>query len=358
MTPFAAGVQLSPPMNRLIELIISVAIVAATFVIIGLILPNHAHVERTVEVANPVTQVYDILNGYRRYNAWQPWTGVDPHAQYTREGPDFGVGAKFNWTSFEKQLGNGSLEITESLPNEMIKMSMTNNWHGTNKTYTYRLQMNPQTRATQIEWSLDVDYGWNLFGRYAGLYLNGGTGEFMGSGLSRLSTLLATIPILDYGQVEVQTVDVQPVGLVFVGAGVPAAPRKWDEAEVAFDRAWSEAAAFVRQQKLESVGANRRITNVLGEDNNDYNLAIPVASVEGIADAGNVHVVKSYEGKALMVVHRGHRVGLNKPRDMLKAYAMTHGYRFNGQMEGVFEEWLPDDENGQSVTNLYLPITI
>jgi hypothetical protein len=345
-------------MSRIIELALSVLIVAVLFVLVGVILPSHAHVERTTELANPVAQVYDVLNGFRRYNAWQPWVPMDPLAKYTREGPDFGVGARLGWTSFEKIMGNGTLEIVETKPGESITMNMVNDWYGTNKVFVYKLETNQQTRATNVTWSLDIDYGWDLFGRYAGLYLNGSVGELMSSGLSRLANLMATMPIFDYSQAEIQLLDVEPVDIVAVGATVPAAPRKWEEAETVMSKAWTEVEAFIKKNKLTPVGPSRRITNVLGEDNNDYNMAIPVQPTE-VGEGGGVHLGKSYGGKALMTEFHGQRVAMGKPRDMLKAYAMTHGYRFDGNMEGTWEEWLPDDDaQGLSVTRLYLPVTL
>jgi len=345
-------------MNRILEFVLSLLIVAVLFVLIGVILPSHAHVERNVELANPVSQVYDVLNGFRRYNTWQPWARIDPNAKYTTEGPDFGVGSKINWTSWEKQIGTGSLEIVESQPGDTIKQTLTNSWYGTNKTYTFKLEPNQQTRATNLVWTLDVDYGWNLFGRYAGMYLNGSVGELMSSGLSQLANVMATMPVVDYSQIEIQLVDVESVDLVAVGAGVPAAPRKWDEAETLMSKAWMDAEAFVKKNKLTPTGPGRRITNVLGEDNNDYDMAMPVQPAE-LQPAGNVQIKKSYGGKALVTEFHGHRVAMGKPRDMLKAYAMTHGYRFPGDMTGLWEEWLPDtDEQGLSVTRIYLPVTL
>src|SRR5437868_5502471 len=185
-------------MTRIIEFAISIVIVILLFILVGVFLPGHAHVERSVELANPMSQVFDTLNGFKRWNSWQPWTVIDPRATYTREGPDFGVGSRIKWTSWEQRVGNGSQEITASEPGKMIKMSIVNDWKGANKTYTFNLETNPQTNATTVTWAVDVDYGWNLFGRYAGMYLNGDVGETMATGLSRLSNLMATYPIVDY----------------------------------------------------------------------------------------------------------------------------------------------------------------
>jgi Polyketide cyclase / dehydrase and lipid transport len=345
-------------MTRFLELLISVALVVALFVVIGLFLPDHGHVERKVELGNPMAQVYDTLNGFKRYNSWQPWLQLDPRAKYeVAADPEFGVGAKISWESFlNKQVGKGTLEITESDPEGLIKMSMINDWKGTNKVATYTLEQSAQTNAITVTWAIDVDYGMNLIGRYAGLYLNGGVGELMNDGLGRLSNMMAGIPNVDYSQVEVTVVDVPAAQLVFVGQGVPAAPRQWDEADTKMTKAWEEVDAFIAKNKLHATGPHRRVINVLGEEDNDFNLATPVAPNTAVV-TGHVLMLEAPAGRAITMQYRGHRVGLQKARDMLKAYALTHGYDFDRDLTGLWEEWLPDDpEGGETLTNVFLPI--
>jgi hypothetical protein len=344
-------------MIRLVELLISAVLTVVLFVIIGLFLPDHAHVERKLELGNPITQTYDILNGFKRYNLWQPWALLDQRQTYAFEGPEYGVGAKMGWNSvLNAQVGQGSLEVVESVPDEKVVMALENNWRGRNKTFTFSLDQNPQTNAVTLTWAIDVDYGWDLLGRYAGLYLNGRVGELMNEGLGRLATIMATIPNVDYSQAEIQIVDAAPMDSLYVSVGVPAAPRLWDEAEVKMEAGWTEIENFVKRNKLQQLGPRRRTIYVLGEENHEFDLAIPVAPHTAPV-VGNIRVGRTYGGKALTTQYRGHRVGLNKARDMLKAYAMTHGYRFDRDLVGLYEEWIDETtEIGDPITTLYLPI--
>ncbi len=343
-------------MTKILELIIAVVIVVLLFLGIGLFLPDHARVERDVELSNPVTQVYDYLNHFKRYNQWQPWANIDPRQTTSIEGPEFGVGAKFNWSSWDKTVGKGSLTIEESEPDTRVRMVMDNDWRGHDKYSTFTLEQNTQTNAVTLRWTIEVEYGWDIMGRYAGMYLNGGVGELMDQGLGKLGSIMAGVPNVDYSQVEVTVVETPPTDLLMVGMSVPAAPLKWDEAEVALDAGWAEIAEFIAKNKLEALGSKRRIINVLGEENSDYNVAIPVAP-NTLQPTGNIHAGKTLAGRAVTLQYRGHRVGLAKPRDMLRAYAITHGYEFDRDLVGSWEEWLPDEEEtGQSVTNLFLPI--
>lgn len=346
-------------MTRILEFLISVAIVLVILLGIGLVLPSTARVERSVELGNPISQVYDVLNGFKRWNTWQPWIALDPRAKYELEGEEFGVGARIKWNSmFEKQVGQGNLEIIESVPEEKIVMKLVNPWRGHEKTETFTLEQSSQTNAVTVRWAIDVDYGWDIIGRYAGLYLNGRVGELMNEGLGNLASLMATIPNVDYTQVEITPVDVPSADIAYVGIGVPAAPRQWDEAEAEMLKAWNEVSAYMSRNKLEAAGAQRRTINVLGEETNDFELGFPIMPpATPPALTGRVQLGKTYGGRAIMTEYRGHRVGLNKPRDMLKAYALTHGYNFDRDLTGMWEDWLPEPEDGSgTTTRLYLPI--
>lgn len=343
-------------MTRILEFVISIAIVVVLFLGIGLLLPSHARVERKVELGNPMVQVYDTLNSMKQFNIWQPWLAMDKLAKYSVEGPEFGVGSKVRWNSFlNKQLGTGTAEIVESEPDELIKMSIDNNWRGHNKTWTMFFEQSTQTNAVTVRWVVDVDYGWDIMGRYAGLYLNGRVGELMNEGLGRLASFMATVPNADYSQVEITIVDVAPVDWAFVGVSVPAAPRQWDEAEVKMTEANAEVAQFISRNKLEALGPARRYINVLGEETNDFSMGFPVAP-NTAASTGRVQQAPFYAGRALTTEYRGHRVGLAKPRDMLKAYGLTHGYSFDRDFGGSWEEWLPEAEDGSGTsTKLFVP---
>ena len=89
---------------------------------------------------------------------------------------------------------------------------------------------------------------------------------------------------------------------------------------------------------------------------------IPVAP-HTAQPTGNVKLGQGYAGRALWTQFRGHRVGLSRPRDMLKAYALTHGNLFDRDLVGLWEEWLPPEPVPEDapfapdpLTDVYLPI--
>ena len=95
-------------MTRLIEILISLAIVAALFVIIGVVLPSSRHVTESIETNRKMTIVRDTLSSPRRFKDWNVLALKDPRMEWKFFGPDSGQGAGFEYASNDKQVGKGT----------------------------------------------------------------------------------------------------------------------------------------------------------------------------------------------------------------------------------------------------------
>lgn len=187
-------------MTRLIEILISFAIVAALMLLVGLVLPSSRHLSESVETNRKMTIVFDTLNSLRRFSDWNPLVLHDPRAKLELSGPVSGVGAKLSYDS-DTNVGDGSWEIIESVPRQSVKYAIENNKRGHDKTTEFILTPTGRgaiKRNVQITQTYRVDYGWNLLGRYAGLYVSRHVGDDLKLGLSRLTNMLATVPNIDY----------------------------------------------------------------------------------------------------------------------------------------------------------------
>ena len=348
-------------MLRIVEIILAVVFAALFFVVLGLFLGKDARITRSVEVGNPITQVYDSLNGFHNFNQWNPWQHVDPNMQKQVSGEAYGVGARIDFQSMEKRLGNGSLQIVQSGLEEegVIRFAVDNDWYGTDKELVFRLRQDPKTRSVSVVGEYNVQYGWNVLGRYAGLYLDGRIGEDLEIALARFATNMAMVPMVDYSQMLVEEVDLPGQNILYVGGGIPAAPRKWDEAQDLMNKSWQQVEDFMKANNIAATGPKTRVVNVLGEEFNDFSMAYPVES-DAIAVKNNVRIGKTFAGKALKLQFVGDRLAIGVPRgprEALKAWAMTHGRVYPWDGSGQYDEWIGDDPaTGYPLTNVYLPL--
>jgi len=323
-------------MTRVIEFLISLLIVAVLFVVIGLFLPAKRSFSFSTETNRPMATVNDMLNGFTRFKDWNPLLRYDPKMETSLSGPESGVGATFNYKSRDKVIGAGKWEIVESVPGEMIRYKLTNDSSGSNKFMTFKFDRTGQrNRNVKITQQYSVEYGWNLFSRYAGLYVTRNVGDDIKRGLDKLTSFLATIPKFDYSTnpagYSIAEVPVQDVLLV-----TTASPRSNDEIATAMSNQLSWINKVMAANGLVSAGPLRIVTNEFTGDSYGFDVVMPVRKADALPDApageklnitleGPVTYEQMPARRVATTSYTGPAPGLPMVRDQLRAWAMVHG---------------------------------
>lgn len=337
-------------MTRLIELLISLAIVAVLFVSVGVVLPSSRQLSHSVETNRKMTIVYDTLNSLRRFKDWNPLVLRDPAMQLKLSGPESGVGARLDYSSQEDGLGEGIWKIVETEPGQRVGYVLTDIQPGNNKRTEFILKKTGKGgRNIQITQTYDVDYGWNLIGRYAGMYVSRNVGDDMKLGLSRLTNMLATVPNYDYAELSKDDPSLAPrladrpaENVLVVTAVVPRDNAKV-QAQMQGNVEWIEK--VMAANGLEAAGPVRIITNEFGAETYSFDVAQPVRKIGATGAAtqltditieGPVTVAFNEPAKLAVVPFKGHMANLPKMRDALRGWSLTRGYE---TVERPYEAW-------------------
>ena len=133
--------------------------------VVGLILPRHVQVKRSIAIDRPASLVYAVVNSFVLFPKWSPWQDLDPNMTQTTQGPRDGVGAKLLWKGNDK-VGSGTQTITASTPNQSIASDLDFGEMGVAKSL---VSLAPEGTSTTVTWTVDVDMGANPIGHYFGL---------------------------------------------------------------------------------------------------------------------------------------------------------------------------------------------
>lgn len=350
-------------MTRLLEVLVAIAIVFVLAVLLAIALPSHRHIERSVEVSSPIRQVYDVVSGFRTYPSWNALRAYDPRVQlsFKKDSAEMGPGAEVDWTSTDERIGNGSLTVApDPAPQQdkQVTWTLVNNWKGENKKLTIDIEQSANGKTAKVKMGYDVDYDWDLVARYAGLYLEGDPATQIQYQLTSLQNMLATFPNVDYKDQAMAIQDVTAKPILFIST---TAKRTLDDVADATTKAMDQLQATIKKDKLTAAGPRRTVTTNWGDENYDFDIALPVdradAQVSDPLKSG-----QSYGGKALVTSFTGSPAQLPLMRLVLKAYAYTHGYIFDESSEGngrFYDELTTTDpkaaEDAQSFS-VYLPI--
>jgi hypothetical protein len=353
-------------MTRLLEILISLAIVVALFLLVALVLPSHRHLEKQVETNRKLTIVYDTLNSLRRFPDWNPLVLRDPKMQLQFSGPASGVGARMDYTSDKPQLGQGSWEITATQPRSSVTYAIVNPQRGHDKTSVFTLTPTGRAgRNVEISQTYDVSYGWDLLGRYAGLYVSRHVGDDMDLGLQRLTNMLAQVPNTDYAVqgtklADLSFVDLPAEDLLVVNAGSIERNNLKIQDAMRADMEWIKRS--MDANGLVAAGPMRIVSTELARETYTFDVVVPVrragaaaaadtapapvAGQEGAAAAaparapvtaasgapmsglkllGPVKYQRSEAGRYASATYVGYMAELETVRNALRAWLMTQG---------------------------------
>lgn len=263
-------------MYRLLEMLISLVLVALLFVVVGLFLPADRVVQHSIETNYPARMVYDLMNGFRRFPEWFPLRAHDPKVQFSLEGEARGEGAKIYYASQDPKIGNGSFHIVRSEDLQRIEYELENQSRGTNKRSVVELEQ--QGKTVKVTWTYTVDYGWDLLGRYAGLYVNRTAGDDIKAALGHVGGLLATMPRFDYSDVEVAYETIEPQHMLFMSMKTK---RNITAVEEGMIKALAAVRASLAANKLTASGPARLVTTNFGGDEYEFDVVVPFAAPEG-----------------------------------------------------------------------------
>jgi len=133
-------------------ILIVLAIVVIAFLIVVALQPSEYRVARSASISAAPADLFGQVNDLHKFQTWNPWARVDPACRNTYDGPPAGAGAVMAWAG-NKEVGEGRMTITESRPNELIRMKMEflKPFESTaNTAFTFK----PEGNQTVVTWAM------------------------------------------------------------------------------------------------------------------------------------------------------------------------------------------------------------
>ena len=179
-------------MKTLRRIVLIITAIIVLLIIVAYLLPRHTHIERSLLINSTSNQLFEQVNTLKNWPKWSPWHKIDPnmHIEYLEYAQ--GVGAKYTWESTNKQVGNGSLTIIESIPFDTIVTEMDFMENGKARS---SFIFTKNEFGTLVTWTMESDLGWNPMSRYFGLMMDRLIGPDFEKGLANLRDVAIALPI-------------------------------------------------------------------------------------------------------------------------------------------------------------------
>jgi uncharacterized protein YndB with AHSA1/START domain len=134
------------------KILIGLAAVIAIILIAASFQSDDMSVARSATIAAPPEAVFKVVNDFRQWDSWSPWSKLDPNMTKSLEGPPEGEGAVYKWSG-NNEVGEGSTTLVESKPNEKVamKLAFVRPMEGTSDVqFTFA----PEGTGTKVTWAM------------------------------------------------------------------------------------------------------------------------------------------------------------------------------------------------------------
>jgi effector-binding domain-containing protein len=322
----------------------------ALLVLIGFALPRTHRVEVSTEVDASQATVFALVNDFRRFTAWAPWTDTDPNVRFIYSGNSRGVGAAVTWDG--AILGTGTQTIAESRPFDYVGIVINPGEPGEARSW-FRLA--PGAGTTIVHWGFEADYGMNIVGRYFASMLGSVVAREYEAGLVALRELAESLPDADFSDIEIEHLVVEPVEIAYLPTHSRPEPAALSEAMGA---AYFEVLRFIDENGLQDAGAPLSITKTFVGAELLFDAAIPVRGIteETPRASDGVRLGKTYGGPVIRVRHVGSYRDLSVTHRKIAAYLAALGIERNGD---AWEAYVSDPgkvPEAELLTLIYYPV--
>ena len=332
------------------KLVYGVGALVALLIIIGFALPRSNRVEVSIEIdAHPAT-VFALVNDFRRFSLWSPWSNTDPNARFIYSGANRGEGAIMTWDG--AIIGSGTQIITGSRPYEHVQIVMSPGEPAESNSW---FDLAPGTGTTIVTWGFETDYGLNIVARYFAPMLGGVVARDYHDGLAQLKLLAESLPAADFSDIEIEHIVVEATEIAYLVANSRPEPAA---ISAAMAKAYFQILSFIDEHDLQEAGAPLSITRDFSGAQLVFDAAIPVRGVTGNTprDGAGVKLGSTYAGPVIRVKHIGSYRRLTATHRKISAYLAALGIERNG---AAWESYVSDSRRvpeDEMLTYVYYPI--
>ncbi len=338
-------------MKGLRRLGIALIVIAAAAAVVGYLLPSQVAVQRAVTIDAPKSEVFAIISSLRAFSRWSPWNERDPKIQFSFEGPDSGVGQKMKWQSQSSEVGNGSMEIADSVRGEKLVMNIDFSKSADARS---TLALDDVAGGTRVTWSFDYVVGGNPFARYIALMMPGVVGREYERGLERLKKYVEAIPPVDFSDLAVERVSVSQRILITVEETTANTPEGMNKA---LGHAFKTLSAAMQSAGLAGDGPPISVAEGVTGGEVKVGVSYPVKGFPpGVKLPDGVRSSMSEQGLALRIHHKGDTASFQKAYVELLAYAMTKGWKIRGSSWNEYPNGIGKMPGPGIEADIYLPV--
>lgn len=281
------------------------------YLIANVLSPNTMTVRKEIKINAPASQVFNQVVDLKTWNQWAKWHQLDPNMKTEITGEEGKVGLKSQWWSEHQEVGNGSQEIIELIPNEFMKSEMR--FEGWELPSYGTFSFKEDNGVTTVEWGFDGAETPFLLNVTNALFAPMIEESFV-IGLNNLKELVESTPVSIPNPMNVEVTTLESMNIVSIKDSTTK-----DGISAKLGEIYGELAIYLASdEKLEMKGMPMAMYYSVTPEKVVLEAAMQYTG-EAVAN-GRIIVKQIAEGKALKGIHYGDYNASGKMHEAITAY--------------------------------------
>jgi effector-binding domain-containing protein len=313
-------------MKTVKKILIGIVVFLALIVIFSFFLPSKVRVERSLVMNAAPEIVFNQVNNLKNWENWDAWSKMDSAMSKKYEGPESGTNSKRIWES--KKIGNGSMTILDSKPNDSINIQLEFAMGNPKATFKFEKADN----GTKVTWIMDSDLGMMPHHKIFGLFEDKMIGPDFEKGLSNMKEIVEKLPPAvkipdDNLKIVTTTVPHQDLLMVHV---------KCNGKEIAknFAESFQKIGGYAGQFKAKMAGALLGIYYHWENDDFDFDAAVPLD--KKLPGKGEIKYGEIKAGNVVMTNYYGAYDKVGKAHELLQNWLKENNKKLKGAAWEVY----------------------
>lgn len=326
------------------KILVVIAGLIVLLLLVGFVLPAKLEVSKSVAINAPANAVFEEINDLERWEKWQYWNTLDPEMKITYGDKKVGSGASYTWDG--PVLEQGSMLITESIPNKSVALSME--FGGNPASGFYSLE--PEGENTKLSFNFTADQGMNPIGRWINIFMKGEIEKSFDYAGEKIKGIAEAKPKFTYEITE----EIVPA-MSYVGLMHTMSPQDPLAISAQMAKMYGELETMLKKAKVAVTGYPFALYPAFSEESMDMICAMPVAADAKLPAKYKVETTPG--GNAIKGVYTGDYNNMMAIHMELDQYLQQKGLTMNGApMEVYVTDPMLEKDTAKWITEVYYPV--
>lgn len=331
--------------TALLVVVILIALLAG----IGFIVSSEVTLERRTVINASPASIYEEVANLKKTNKWSPWDRIDPEGTtYKFSGPDIGVGAKKEWESAHDEVGTGSQEVIEAIPNQKVRTELY--FGGFDDPGYADFVLEETDGGTNVIWTFEGNMGSNPVFKLMGLMMESFLGPTYEQGLVNLKERVESKPLFS---IEINEIETEPINYLAIRETFDVSNP--ESIGPRMGEIYGQILTYINANGVMGAGQPMSVYVDYSDTGWTADIAIPVADPGAVTDE-NIIAGQTAPGKAIQGIHMGDYNMLDNAHKQLQAYMQFNELETNGKGYEVYVTDPTQADTSQWRTEVFYPI--